>query len=139
MLDLSSLSNTDNVDYLKMPPYFFSHIFAITSSSGREKYCQMLQTLFWVFQCSRNTGKNKKNGEVNKLDMEANKNRKCRLRKWLQNEEVNIGNLWKREQALQLIGLNGVEILDTYLPGTVEPGHCVLNGVLRGHFLGIKM
>ena len=23
--------------------------------------------------------------------------------------------------------------------GTVGAGHCVLNGVLRGHFLGIKM
>ena len=55
--------------------------------------------IFWIFQYSKNTGWNKKNGKVNKLNMEANKNRK-----WLQNEEVNIGNLWKREQALQLIG-----------------------------------
>ena len=60
--------------------------------------------------------------EVNKLNMEANKNRKCRLRKWLQNEEVNIGNLWKREQALQLIGLNGVEILDNRDGGTGAGG-----------------
>ena len=60
--------------------------------------------------------------EVNKLNMEANKNRKCRLRKWLQNEGVNIGNLWKREQALQLIGLNGVEILDNRDGGTGAGG-----------------
>ena len=45
--------------------------------------------------------------------MEANKNRK-----WLQNEGANIGNLWKREQALQLIGLLGVEILDNRDGGT---------------------
>ena len=45
--------------------------------------------------------------------MEANKNRK-----WLQNEEANIGNLWKREQAFQLIGLLGVEILDNRDGGT---------------------
>ena len=113
---------TDNVDYFKTPPYFFLHIFTIASSSRREKCCQMLQTLFSVFQYSRNTGWNKKNGEVNKLNMEANKNRKCRLRKWLQNEEVNIGNLWKREQALQLIGLNGVEILDNRDGGTGAGG-----------------
>ena len=31
------------------------HIFAIPSSSRHEKHCQMLQRLFWLFQCSRNT------------------------------------------------------------------------------------
>ena len=38
--------------------------------------------------------------------------------KWLQNEEVNIGNLWKREEPLQLIGLLGVEIFDNREGGT---------------------
>ena len=38
--------------------------------------------------------------------------------KWLQNEEVNIGNLWKREEPLQLIGLLGVEIFDNRDGGT---------------------
>ena len=41
---------------LKKPPWEFNffHIFGIPSSSRHEKLCQMLQTLFWLFQCSRN-------------------------------------------------------------------------------------
>ena len=35
--------------------FFFFHIFSIQSSSRHEKRCRMLQTLFWLFQCSRNT------------------------------------------------------------------------------------
>ena len=34
--------------------YFF-HIFGIPSSSRHEKCCQILQTLFWVFQYSKNS------------------------------------------------------------------------------------
>ena len=34
--------------------YFF-HIFGIPSSSRHEKRCQILQTLFWVFQYSKNS------------------------------------------------------------------------------------
>ena len=34
---------------------FFLHRFAMHSSSRHKKHCQMLQTLFWVFQYSRNT------------------------------------------------------------------------------------
>jgi hypothetical protein len=33
----------------------FFHIFGIPSSSRHEKHCQILQTLFWVFQNSRNS------------------------------------------------------------------------------------
>ena len=41
---------------LKKPPseFNFFHIFGIPSSSRHEKRCQMLQTLFWLFQCSKN-------------------------------------------------------------------------------------
>ena len=41
---------------LKKPPWEFNffHIFGIPSSSRHEKRCQMLQTLFWLFQCSKN-------------------------------------------------------------------------------------
>ena len=41
---------------LKKPPWEFNfvHIFGIPSSSRHEKCCQMLQTLFWLFQCSKN-------------------------------------------------------------------------------------
>ena len=47
---------TDNVDYLKKPPWkkFFFDIFVIHLSSRYEKRCQMLQRLFWLFQCSKN-------------------------------------------------------------------------------------
>ena len=47
---------SENVDYLKKPPWknFFFYIFAIHSSSRYEKRCQMLQRLFWLFQCSKN-------------------------------------------------------------------------------------
>ena len=31
------------------------HFFSINSSSRHKKRCQMLQRLFWLFQCSRNT------------------------------------------------------------------------------------
>ena len=48
---------TGNVDYLKRPSWKkLLYFFAIHSSSRHEKCCQMLQTLFWVFQYSRNTG-----------------------------------------------------------------------------------
>ena len=42
---------------LKKPPWEFNffHIFGIPSSSRHEKCCQILQTLFWVFQYSRNS------------------------------------------------------------------------------------
>ena len=30
------------------------HIFSINSSSKHEKRCQMLQRVFWLFQCSKN-------------------------------------------------------------------------------------
>ena len=42
---------------LKKPPWEFNffHIFEIPSSSRHEKCCQILQTLFWVFQYSRNS------------------------------------------------------------------------------------
>ena len=42
---------------LKKPPWEFNffHIFGITSSSRHEKCCQILRTLFWVFQYSRNS------------------------------------------------------------------------------------
>ena len=42
---------------LKKPPWEFNflHIFRIPSSSRHEKCCQLLQTLFWVFQYSRNS------------------------------------------------------------------------------------
>ena len=41
---------------LKKPPWEFNffHNFGIPSSSRHEKRCQMLQTLFWLFQCSKN-------------------------------------------------------------------------------------
>ena len=41
---------------LKKPPWEFNffHIFGIPPSSRHEKWCQMLQTLFWLFQCSKN-------------------------------------------------------------------------------------
>ena len=41
---------------LKKPPWEFNffHIFGIPSSSRHEKHCQMSQTLFWLFQCSKN-------------------------------------------------------------------------------------
>ena len=47
---------TDKVDFKKRPPWkkFFLHIFSIHSSSRTEKRCQMLQTLFLLFQCSKN-------------------------------------------------------------------------------------
>ena len=42
---------------LKKPPWEFNfyHIFGIPSSSRHEKCRQILQTLFWVFQYSRNS------------------------------------------------------------------------------------
>ena len=42
---------------LKKPLWEFNffHIFGIPSSSRHEKHCQMLQTLFWLFQCSKNS------------------------------------------------------------------------------------
>ena len=41
---------------LKKPPWEFNffHIFGIPSSSRHEKCCQMLQTLFWLFQWPKN-------------------------------------------------------------------------------------
>ena len=47
---------TDNVDYLKKPPWknFFFDIFVIHLSSRYEKRCQMLQRLFSLFQGSKN-------------------------------------------------------------------------------------
>ena len=47
---------TDKVDLKKRPPWkkIFLHIFSIHSSSRTEKRCQMLQTLFLLFQCSKN-------------------------------------------------------------------------------------
>ena len=47
---------TDKVDLKKRPPWkiFFLHFFSIDSWSRHEKYCQMLQRLFWLFQCSNN-------------------------------------------------------------------------------------
>ena len=41
---------------LKRPSWEFNffHIFGIPSSSRHEKRCQMLQTLFWLLQCSKN-------------------------------------------------------------------------------------
>ena len=47
---------TDKVDLKKRPPWkkFFLHFFSIDSSSRHEKRCQMLQTLFWLFRCSKN-------------------------------------------------------------------------------------
>ena len=47
---------TDKVDLKKRPPWknFFFHFFSIDSSSRHEKRCQMLQRLFWLFQCSKN-------------------------------------------------------------------------------------
>ena len=41
---------------LKKPPseFNFFHIFGIPSSSRHEKRSQMLQGLFWLFQCSKN-------------------------------------------------------------------------------------
>ena len=47
---------TDNVDYLKNPPWIFFCvcIFAIHSSSKHEKCCQMSLWLFSLFQGSRN-------------------------------------------------------------------------------------
>ena len=47
---------TDKVDLKKRPPWknFFLHFFSINSSSRHEKCCQMLQRLFWLFQCSKN-------------------------------------------------------------------------------------
>ena len=47
---------TDNVDYLKKPPWkkFFFDIFAIHLTSRYEKRCQMLQRLFSLFQGSKN-------------------------------------------------------------------------------------
>ena len=47
---------TDNVDYLKKPPWkkFFFDIFLIHLSSRYEKRCRMLQRLFSLFQGSKN-------------------------------------------------------------------------------------
>ena len=41
---------------LKKPPWAFnfSHSFGIPSSRRHEKRCQILQILFWLFQCSKN-------------------------------------------------------------------------------------
>ena len=46
---------TDNVDYLKKPPWkkFFFDIFVIHLSSRYEKRCRMLQRLFSLFQGSK--------------------------------------------------------------------------------------
>ena len=50
-----SASQNDKVDLKKRPPWkkIFLHIFSI-HSSRIEKRCQMLQTLFLLFQCSKN-------------------------------------------------------------------------------------
>ena len=47
---------TDNVDYLKKPPWkkFFFDIFVIHLSSRYKKQCRMLQRLFSLFQGSKN-------------------------------------------------------------------------------------
>ena len=47
---------TDKVDLKKRPPWKknFLHFFSIDSSSRHEKRCQMLQTFFLLFQCSKN-------------------------------------------------------------------------------------
>ena len=47
---------TDKVDLKKRPPWkkIFLHFFSIDSWSRHEKYCQMLQRLFWLFLCSKN-------------------------------------------------------------------------------------
>ena len=47
---------TDNVDYLKKPPWkkIFFYIFAIHLTSRYEKRCRMLQRLFSLFQGSKN-------------------------------------------------------------------------------------
>ena len=47
---------TDKVDLKKRPPWknIFLHFFSIDSSSRHEKRWQMLQTLFLLFQCSKN-------------------------------------------------------------------------------------
>ena len=46
----------DKVDLKKRPPWKkkFCIFFSIDSSSRHEKRCQMLQRLFWLFQCSKN-------------------------------------------------------------------------------------
>ena len=46
----------DKVDFKKRPPWKkkILHFFSIDSSSRHEKRCQMLQTLFLLFQCSKN-------------------------------------------------------------------------------------
>ena len=47
---------TDKVDLKKRPPWKkkILHFFSINLSSRHEKSCQMLQRLFWLFQCSKN-------------------------------------------------------------------------------------
>ena len=54
---------------LKEPPWEFNffHIFGIPSSSRHEKHCQMLQTPFWLFQCSKNPRCNTPDGQQIKL------------------------------------------------------------------------
>ena len=46
----------DKVDFKKRPPWKkkFLYFFSIDSSSRHEKHCQILQRLFWLFQCSKN-------------------------------------------------------------------------------------
>ena len=48
--------NLEHLSALKKPPWEFNffHIFGISSSSRHEKRCQMLERLFWLFQCSKN-------------------------------------------------------------------------------------
>ena len=48
---------TCKIAHLKKPLWEFNffYIFGIPSSSRHEKCCQILQTLFWVFQYSRNS------------------------------------------------------------------------------------
>ena len=47
---------TDKVDFKKRPPWKkkILHFFSINSLSRHENRCQMLQKLFWLFQCSKN-------------------------------------------------------------------------------------
>ena len=59
---------------LKKPPWEFNffHIFGIPSSSRHEKRCQMLQTLFLLFQCSKNPMWHfKKKFNANSYDLQA--------------------------------------------------------------------
>ena len=55
------------------------------------------------------------------------------------NTDLSVGGTWQCQAANWFLRLNHDFAFTSGARGAGGRGHCVLNGVLHGHFLGIKM